>query len=305
MPGYRYKRSFRLFSRYPAALSVGATDVERALSAIAQQSSQPDSREKRRALIRHSNAHGDPFAICHCSVEIERLVLLPSIIEDVTEELDHAAACREHIALAEVLKIDVQPSDFTSKNLRQRELATSLRKAIDLDLEKAPKMIENLQHYLATFDNRDDDFDRMEEYMRYRVANCGYWQDIIFIRWGMGITLSQDDHESIRQYDFTMGNILGLTNDYFSWNVEKNQTTDRIRNAVRVLIKQHDISPDAAKSLLLGLIVEEESKSAELKKERLKRPISHGLSMYFEAIELYVGGSCFWHATAPRYRVFE
>ena len=81
MPGYRYKRSFRLFSRYPAALSVGATDVERALSAIAQQSSQPDSREKRRALIRHSNAHGDPFAICHCSVEIERLVLLPSIIE--------------------------------------------------------------------------------------------------------------------------------------------------------------------------------------------------------------------------------
>ena len=95
-------------------------------------------------------------------------------------------------------------------------------------------------------------------------------QDIIFIRWGVGITLSQDDYESIRQYDFTMGNILGLTNDYFSWDVEKNQTTDRIRNAVRVLIKQHDISPDAAKSLLLGLIVEEESKSAELKKERLK-----------------------------------
>ncbi|KAF5879411.1 putative sesquiterpene cyclase protein [Botrytis fragariae] len=287
------------FSRYPAAISVGATDVECALSAVAQEASRPGSRERRRALIRHSNAHGDPFSICHCSAEVERLVLLASIIEvmwihdDVTEELDHGAACREHSALAEVLKIDVQPSDFTSKNVRQSALATVLRKAIDLDPDKAPRMIETLQDYLANFDIRDDDFDRMEEISSY------------FIRWGMGIALNDADYESIKQYDFTMGNILGLTNDYFSWNVEKNQTTDRIRNGVSVLIKQHNISPDAAKSLLLGLIVEEESKAARLKEERLKRAISHELSMYFEAIELYVGGSCFWHATAPRYRVFE
>ncbi|TGO39560.1 hypothetical protein BHYA_0051g00010 [Botrytis hyacinthi] len=277
------------FSRYPAAISVGATDVKSALSAVAREASQPDSRERRRALIRHSNAYGDPFSICHCSAEVERLILLASIIEvmwihdDVTEELDHGAACREHSALTEVLEIDVQPSDFISKNARQSALAAVLRKAIDLDPEKAPKMIETLRDYLATFDSRDDDFDRMEEYMPYRVANCGYWQ----------------------QYDFTMGNILGLTNDYFSWNIEKNQTTDRIRNGVRVLIRQHNISPDAAKLMLLGLIVEEETKAARLKQERLERPVSYELSMYFEAIELYVGGSCFWHATAPRYRVFE
>ncbi|TGO44385.1 hypothetical protein BOTNAR_0837g00020 [Botryotinia narcissicola] len=85
------------FSRYPAAISVGATDVESALSAVAREASQPDSRERRRALIRHSNAYGDPFSICHCSAEVERLVLLASIIEvmwihdDVTEELDHGA----------------------------------------------------------------------------------------------------------------------------------------------------------------------------------------------------------------------
>ncbi|TGO51061.1 hypothetical protein BCON_0170g00300 [Botryotinia convoluta] len=167
------------FSRYPAAISVGATDVENALSAIALEASQPDSRERRRALIRQSNAYGDPFSICHCSAELERLVLLASIIEVMwihDEELDHGAACREHSALAEVLKIDVQPSDFTSKNVRQSALATVLRKAIDLDPEKAPRMIETLQDYLANFDIRDDDFDRMEEYMPYRVANCGYWQ---------------------------------------------------------------------------------------------------------------------------------
>lgn len=69
------------FSRYPAAISVGATDVESALSAVAREASQPDSRERRRALIRYSNAYGDPFSICHCSAEVGRLVLLASIIE--------------------------------------------------------------------------------------------------------------------------------------------------------------------------------------------------------------------------------
>ncbi|KAF7927548.1 uncharacterized protein EAE98_005930 [Botrytis deweyae] len=132
-----------------------------------------------------------------------------------------------------------------------------------------------------TFDSRDDDFDRMEEILSY------------FIRWGMGITLSHADYKSIQQYDFTMGNILDLTNDYFSWNTKKNQTTDRIRNGVRVLIKQYKISPDAAKSLLLGLIVEEESKAVRLKKERLKRLVLRELSIYFKAIKLYIGRSCF------------
>lgn len=126
-----------------------------------------------------------------------------------------------------------------------------------------------------------------------------------FIRWGMGIALSDEDYESIRAYDIAMGNVLGLTNDYFSWNIEKDQTTDRVRNGVRVLMKEHNVTADVAKVLLLGVIVEEEAKAANLKEKRLKEPVSEEVALYFEAIELYVGGSCYWHATAPRYQVFE
>ena len=121
----------------------------------------------------------------------------------------------------------------------------------------------------------------------------------------MGITLSEDDYEYIRQYDTAMGNVLGLTNDYFSWNVEKDQPTDRIRNGVRVLMREHGITAEIAKTLLLGVIIEEESKAAKLKEQRLKKPVSKEILQYFDAIELYVGGSCYWHATAPRYQVFE
>lgn len=121
----------------------------------------------------------------------------------------------------------------------------------------------------------------------------------------MGTTLTEEEYESIKEYDMAMGNILGLTNDYFSWNIEKDQPTDRMRNGVRVLMKQHGVSAEAAKTMLLGVIIEEESRAAKLREKRLEQPASEGLLRYIEAIELYVGGSCYWHATAPRYQRFE
>jgi hypothetical protein len=59
--------------------------------------------------------------------------------------------------------------------VRHKNLAQELRKAIDMDPVQAPAMVEMLKTYLSTFDNLDDDFTRMEEYMPYRIANCGYW----------------------------------------------------------------------------------------------------------------------------------
>jgi hypothetical protein len=78
-----------------------------------------------------------------------------------------------------------------------------------------------------------------------------------------------------------------------------------MRNGVVVLMKEHNITADAAKMILLGVIVEQESLAAKLKKERLEKPTSKEILQYFEAIELYVGGSCYWHSTAPRYQVFQ
>ncbi|KAL2809262.1 terpenoid synthase [Aspergillus granulosus] len=299
------------FSRYPAGISIAAADVEAAMKSIGELASKEGTRERRRALIRHTNPYGDPFAVCHCSAIPERLVLLSSLVEimwihdDVTEEMDHEAACRAHAELAKVLSLDIDPLALESDNPRFKALALVLRKAIDMDKEQAPEMIKMLKNYLATFDNIGGEFTRMEDYMPYRIPNCGYWMSSYFIRWGMGMTLSDEDYASIEQYDIAMGNVLGLTNDYFSWEVEKNQETDRLRNGVMVLMKQHNITADAAKRMLLGVIVEEEARAARLKEQRLKSPASDEILQYFEAIELYVGGSCYWHSTAPRYQIFE
>jgi hypothetical protein len=121
-----------------------------------------------------------------------------------------------------------------------------------------------------------------------------------FIRWGMDTTLTDEEYESIKEYDTTMGAVLGLTNDYFSWHVEKDRQTDRVQNGGFVLMRQHGVSAEVARTLLLGMIVEQESKAAKLREERLKQPASEDVLRYIEALELYVGGSCYWHATAPR-----
>ncbi|KAF3480687.1 uncharacterized protein GIQ15_06034 [Arthroderma uncinatum] len=135
--------------------------------------------------------------------------------------MEHNAACREHDSLARVLRLDIDPSTFKPDNVRQAALAPLIRKAIDMDPAQAPLMIKTLKNYLKTFDNCGDDFEKMDKYMPYRIPNCGYWISSFFIRWGMDITLSKSGYEPIRQYDIAMGNVLGLTNDYFSWNVEK------------------------------------------------------------------------------------
>ncbi|KAF2170473.1 hypothetical protein M409DRAFT_64201 [Zasmidium cellare ATCC 36951] len=301
----------RCFSRFPAGVNIAAKHVENALAKIALQASQDGSRERRRALIRHSNPYGNAFAVCHCSADPERLEVIASLIEvmwihdDVTEEMEHSSECRQHAILSRVVQVDIDGANFPAENIRQKTLAVLLRKAIDMDAKQAVKMVETLQIYLRSFDSRDDDFDSVQEYMPYRVSNCGYWISSYFIRWGMGIELSQEDYQSIESFDIAMGNVLGLTNDYFSWNVEKDQPTDRIRNAVRVLMKEHGIESGAAQMMLLGIIIEEESRAATLKQDRLKSSVSEELRRYFEAIELYVGGSCYWHATAPRYQIFE
>lgn len=125
------------------------------------------------------------------------------------------------------------------------------------------------------------------------------------IRWGMDLTLSDEEIELIKDFDFSMGAVMGLTNDYFSWNVEKDRETDRLRNAVRVLMTEYQVPDRVAKAQLKEIILDEEEKACRAKHKVLESYDSPPpkISEYFEAIELYIGGCCYWHTTAPCYRV--
>jgi hypothetical protein len=117
----------------------------------------------------------------------------------------------------------------------------------------------------------------------------------------MNIHLTDAEDRRIQKFEWTLGGVLALTNDYFSWKKEKYQATDRVRNAVPVLMKQYSLDQESARMLLKGMIVDEEEKAKRLRMEIESQPMSHDLQRYVEALELYVGGKCYWSATCPRY----
>ncbi|KFY02838.1 hypothetical protein V490_00386 [Pseudogymnoascus sp. VKM F-3557] len=294
------------FSQFPAAISAAASEVEDAVKKVIQEATEDGTRERRRADIRHSNKCGDPYSICHSPALPQRLILVATITEalwihdDVTEELDHTSACKEHDGLAQMLRLDIEPS-----SKRQKAFQDVIKRAVDMDPAMATSLTTVIRQYLKTSDLENVDFRLMKDYIPYRINHSGYWMSSYFIRWGMGLTLTTEEYDSVRNFDVAMGNILGLTNDYFSWFVEEHQNTDRVRNGVRVLMNEHNVDADIARDLLLGIIVKEEVKAKRLKEERLKNNASDEILQYFQAIELHIGGSCYWHATAPRYQKFE
>jgi len=117
----------------------------------------------------------------------------------------------------------------------------------------------------------------------------------------MDIHLTDEESEAVAELEWTLGGVLALTNDYFSWKKEKLQSTDRVRNAVPILMRQYGLPQDAARILLKGMIVDEEEKAKRLRMGLEAGEMSAELERYVEALELYSGGNCYWSATCPRY----
>lgn len=123
-----------------------------------------------------------------------------------------------------------------------------------------------------------------------------------FTRWAMDIHLTDEESNAVQEFEWTLGGVLALTNDYFSWNKERLQSTDRVRNAVPLLMRQYSLPQEQAKLLLKGIIIREEEKAKILRLALEGRDeLSLDLKRYIEALELYAGGNCYWSATCPRY----
>jgi len=122
-----------------------------------------------------------------------------------------------------------------------------------------------------------------------------------FTRWAMDISLTDEEMEAVREFEWTLGGVLALTNDYFSWRKEKLQCTDRVRNAVPLLMRQYGLPQDAARMLLKGIIIDEEEKAKRLRMKLEEGEMSTELKRYVGALEMYAGGNCYWSATCPRY----
>ncbi|KIK57041.1 hypothetical protein GYMLUDRAFT_247308 [Collybiopsis luxurians FD-317 M1] len=302
------------FSSFPVKNSQleALQTIEDALRVTIQSCTVPGTRERKKAEYRHTNPAGHLFGLCFSTAEKDRLKYVVQFIEflcivdDVMEDLPFGEACIEHAILRQALYKKYDGDQYAG--LAAGGMKTFLREMrIDLLGQDDPNnkaLLKTLDISLHNRDSVDIEFKSLERYIPYRKTNFDYDFVCQLIRWSSTIPLqlAEQEEKIARKYENSIGIIVGLSNDYFSWEMERKQPTDRIRNAVAVLMKEYNLPDKQARSMLKGIIVDEEEKARRLRTDiDANETLSNDLKNYVVALELFAAGYSFWCATSPRY----
>ncbi|KAE9405435.1 terpenoid synthase [Gymnopus androsaceus JB14] len=287
--------------------------IQKALQSTIYSCTTPGTKAQRKAEYRHTNPAGNLFGLCFSLCEADRLgyavqfIEFLCIVDDVMEDLPFKEACTEHDFLREALSDGNYQDEYEGvgpigKSRRfLRDIRTELVKEND---PSSLMLLETLDMSLEHRDSLDVEFLTLEDYIPYRKMNFDYEFVCQLLRWAMKIPmrLSPEEELLVRKYEHSIGVIVGLTNDYFSWEMERIQATDRLRNAVAVLIKEHSIPESQAKVMLKDYIMMEEKKVLELMHEfESNKEDFEQTTRYLSALELFAAGYSFWCSTCPRY----
>ncbi|KAJ2991741.1 hypothetical protein NUW58_g2407 [Xylaria curta] len=211
--------------------------------------------------------HGNFFAICWPDSNVRRAKLAAEIIEtlwiydDIAETLPYSSAWQTHANLRDCL-IDERNKASWDTII---ELFENFKSRITrMDSKGAPAVIEALRSYLDTYDSRDALPTSLQEYIEFRILNVGFGIMEIFMQWTTGICLDKTEATMSRDFYLSSGRVMALTNDLYSWEVERRGVADRSWNAVPILMKQHAMEEQEAVVILKGLIMYHEQHTRRL-----------------------------------------
>lgn len=117
----------------------------------------------------------------------------------------------------------------------------------------------------------------------------------------MHIQFDDAENETAKDYYDAAARVMALTNDYFSWDVEKANSESLYRNAIPVVMKQLSLTEKDAKLYVKGMIVDAEQACRGAGVDLRKAHDSENIKSYVKAMSFYLGGSGFWCSTCPRY----
>ncbi|KAF9257598.1 terpenoid synthase [Marasmius fiardii PR-910] len=277
-----------------------------------EQCTKPETREHKKAMYRHQNPAGNLFSLCFGLSDAERFSFIVRfieflcIIDDVLEDLPHGEALVEHDILCDALRGSVDTTKFT-KNTRPewiKFLQDIKAEMLAVDPVRSPALLLTFEESLRARDSSDVEFDTIEQYIPYRLINFDYEFVAQLILWAMAVDVfpKEGDLDALKSFKHSIGVIVGLVNDYFSWEREKRQQqdSDRIRNGVAVLMKQHKLSDRDAKDAVKKLIDAEEQKVHTVLDDSCLE-FSVDKRQYLDGLKMFAAGYSFWCATCPRY----
>ena len=124
----------------------------------------------------------------------------------------------------------------------------------------------------------------------------------------MNITLTEEETQSVSCSCYLAKLSAVLINDYFSYEKEKRallhgSDLDVRRNSVTVLAREHSITVDGAKQVLVEKILAAEGEFRQLKRafDASQPPTSKELQRYLSGMEMMMSGIFLSHTSSPRY----
>ncbi|CZT49095.1 related to Fusicoccadiene synthase [Rhynchosporium secalis] len=149
-------------------------------------------------------------------------------------------------------------------------------------------------------------FTKLDDYLPYRIMDVGemFWYGVV--TFGMGIVIPEEETEICRELMRPAWIAVGLQNDLYSWEKEK-QAADRnghthVVNAIWVLMREYNISDEDAKILCRKMIKDWVAKYIQIVREnKHNQSLSIDLRKYIEAMQYSISGNVAWSLACPRY----
>ncbi|KAK3337581.1 isoprenoid synthase domain-containing protein [Cercophora scortea] len=128
------------------------------------------------------------------------------------------------------------------------------------------------------------------------------------LTFGMGLTIPDDEYQLCMELARPGYVALGLTNDLYSWDKERQaaerQGQDYVFNAIWVIMRERGVGEVEAKATCSEIVREYiEEYCGTVERTKNDPALSKDLRAYVEAVLFSIVGNLVWSIYCPRYRV--
>ncbi|CAG8256281.1 unnamed protein product [Penicillium nalgiovense] len=229
-----------------------------------------------------------------------------NVLESVSKALLDAGS--DNLVLSDTEYRTIRPKTGT-----KQILSKMLLELLSIDKPCAEVVIQSWKEMVATTASRDkcNIFDNIEDYVEYRIIDTGAPFVDAIRRFGMGITLTPEEEETIAPIVRPCFGALGLANDYYSFDIEweefqktyRADSSHTMTNAVWLYMNWEKLSIDEAKSRVVQVVrgyEKEFQRSANGFIVDTNRCGSH-LREYLRSLAFQIPGNIVWRLRCPRY----
>ncbi|ETS79805.1 hypothetical protein PFICI_07334 [Pestalotiopsis fici W106-1] len=273
------------------------------------------------ALVTPSNNFkgiiGDLFSFIEVTVPEclpDRLEITSYVVEfaylgdDTLEKYLAAKNNRAESQMLQTFGAEFDPDSKLKEDAQKQLQSQIFSKMAAIDLQRATVAMKSWATFIQQAKNiRKESFQTLQEYIPARIIDVGESIWFGMLTFAMGLTIPDDEYELCRSLARPAYTAMGLTNDLFSWEMERDMAErlgqDHVFNAVYIIMNEHSVNEDVAKAIcakeVIKLIEDFKRNVSKIKDNTM---FSKDLRVYTEALLYSYSGNLAWSPATDFFR---